>query len=112
MFSKAFIPYGAYYSSPFVRWQGSLANVHSLPLGAATAKRWLATKGWDPCMIDYVNFGSTVPQPRVFYGGPWVAALTGCDQVPGVWISQACSTSTTCVYQSSMALEVGSADLV
>jgi acetyl-CoA acetyltransferase family protein len=112
MFSKAYIPYRAYFSSPFVRWQGSLANVHSLPLGAATAKRWLAAKGWDPCSIDYVNFGSTVAQPHVFYGGPWAAALTGCDKVPGVWISQACSTSTTCVYQASMALEVGSASTV
>src|SRR5660398_282994 len=44
MFTKAYIPYGGYYSSPFVRWQGTLQAVHSLPLGAATAKRWLESK--------------------------------------------------------------------
>src|SRR5680860_1928616 len=67
MFTKAFIPYGGYYSSPFIRWQGSIANVHSLPLGAATAKRWMAEKGIDAGIIDYVNFGCTIAQPRVFY---------------------------------------------
>lgn len=112
MFTKAFIPYRGYYTSPFVRWQGSLSAVHSLPLGAATAKRWLAEKNWDPAMFDYVNFGSTVAQPHIFYGGPWAAALIGCEGVPGVWISQACSTSTTAIYQASMALEVGAADAV
>src|SRR5680860_788372 len=112
MFTKAFIPYGGYYSSPFVRWQGSIANVHSLPLGAATAKKWMAEKGIDPGIIDYVNFGSTVEQPRIFFGGPWAAALIGADGVPGIWISQACSTSTTAVYQAAMALEVGSAGTV
>ncbi len=112
MFTKAFIPYGGYYSSPFVRWQGSIANVHSLPLGAATAKKWMAEKGIDPGIIDYVNFGSTIAQPRIFFGGPWAAALIGADGVPGIWISQACSTSTTAIYQASMALEVGSAGTV
>lgn len=112
MFTKAFIPYGGYYSSPFIRWQGSIANVHSLPLGGATAKAWLAAKGIDAGVIDYVNFGSTIAQPRVFFGGPWAAALIGAEGVPGVWISQACSTSTTAVYQAAMALEVGSAGTV
>lgn len=112
MFQKAFIPYGGYYSSPFVRWQGSLANIHSIPLAGATVKGWLAEKQIDPASIDYVNFGCTVAQPRVFYSGPWVAALIGCESVPGVWISQACSTSTTAVYQASMAVEVGSAGTV
>jgi len=112
MFTKAYIPYGGYYSSPFVRWQGTLQAVHSLPLGAATAKRWLESKQWDAEMVDYVNFGCTVAQPQVFYSGPWAAALLGAEQVPGVWISQACSTSTTCIYQSSMAVEMGSAGTV
>ncbi|MCZ7663880.1 MAG: thiolase family protein [Thermoleophilia bacterium] len=112
MFTKAFIPYGGYFSSPFVRWQGSLSAVHSLPLAGATAKRWLGEKQWDPGMFDYVNFGCTVAQPHIFFGGPWAAALIGCEGVPGVWISQACSTSTTCVYQAAMAVEVGSAGAV
>ncbi len=112
LFSKVYIPYGGYYSSPFARWQGSLQHVHSIPLGADTAKRWMAAKGFDPATIDYVNFGNTVVQPFSFWSGPYAAALIGADKVPGVWISQACSTSTTCLYQASMAVEVGSAGLV
>jgi hypothetical protein len=42
MLSKAFIPYGGYYSTPFCRWQGSLANENSIVLAAETSKRWLA----------------------------------------------------------------------
>ena len=32
-FTKAFIPYGAYWSTPFVRWQGSFASQHAMKLG-------------------------------------------------------------------------------
>lgn len=112
MFTKAFIPYRGYFSSPFARWQGSLSTVHSLPLGGATTARWLEGKNWDPAMIDYVNYGCTVAQPHVFFGGPLAATLIGAEEIPGVWISQACSTSTTCVYQAAMAVELGSAGAV
>jgi acetyl-CoA acetyltransferase family protein len=112
VFSKAFIPFRGYYSSPFVRWQGSLANQHPIPLAAETTKGFMSERGIDPAGVDYVNFGSTVAQPQIFFGGPWTAALTGCERVPGVWISQACSTSTTAVYQAAMAVELGSAETV
>ena len=36
---KAEIPYGAYWSTPFARWQGSLAHLHSLEFAAFVAKR-------------------------------------------------------------------------
>ena len=32
------IPYGAYWSTPFARWQGSLAHLHSLTFAAHVAK--------------------------------------------------------------------------
>ena len=48
MLTKAYIPYKGYYSSPFSRWQGSMANENSIELAAETAKRWLAEKNWDP----------------------------------------------------------------
>ena len=41
MLKKAFIPYGGYYSSPFCRWQGKLANENAIVLGADTAKKWI-----------------------------------------------------------------------
>jgi acetyl-CoA acetyltransferase len=110
MLKKAYIPYGGYYSSPFCRWQGSLANENAITLGAATAKRWLAHKQWDPKMIDYLIFGITIHQPHGFYGSPWAAALMGCADIPGMLISQACTTSTTCIWQASTGVETGTYD--
>ena len=105
MFSKAFIPYGGYYSTPFARWQGSLANENSIVLGSETSKRWIESKSWDPKSFDYVILGITIGQPKLFYGGPWSAALIGAVDTPGLLISQACSTSTTGLFQAAMAIE-------
>ncbi len=107
MLSKAFIPYGGYYSTPFARWQGSLANANAITLGAATAKRWLEHKSWDPKVVDYLILGITIGQPKVFYGGPWASALIGATDIPGVILSQACSTSTTGIHQAAMGVEIG-----
>ena len=107
MLSKAYIPYGGYYSTPFARWQGSLANENAITLGAETSKRWLAEKNWDAASFDYVILGMTVGQPKMFYGGPWAAALIGAANTPGLLISQACSTSTTGVFQAAVGIETG-----
>ncbi|MGD9239591.1 MAG: thiolase family protein [Desulfobacterales bacterium] len=107
MLEKAYIPYGGYYSSPFSRWQGTLANENSITLGAATAKRWLEHKSWDPKIFDYFFLGITIHQRQGFYGGPWSAALTGAERVPGLLVSQACSTSTVAVYHASVGVETG-----
>ena len=107
MLSKAYIPYGGYYSTPFVRWQGSLANANAITLGAETTKRWMAGKNWDPKLLDYLILGITIGQPKVFYGGPWASALIGATDIPGVVLSQACSTSTTGIYQAAVGVETG-----
>lgn len=107
MYTKAFIPFRGYYSSPFARWQGSLQNENSIELGAATAKRWLASKKFDPKMIEYVVFGKTVGQLHSFYASTWAGAMLGAEKVPGVHISQACSTSTTCLNYAAMGVETG-----
>ena len=107
MLSKAFIPYGGYYSTPFARWQGTLANTNAITLGAETSARWLAEKNWDPKMFDYLILGITVGQPKMFYGGPWASALIGAVDTPGLLISQACSTGTTGVYQAAVGIETG-----
>ncbi|MBW2062206.1 MAG: thiolase family protein [Deltaproteobacteria bacterium] len=107
MLTKAYIPYKGYYSTPFARWQGSLANENSVVLAGKTSKRWFAAKNWDPKMFDYVFLGITIGQPSWFYGGPWVCALMGATDVPGIIISQACSTSTTCIYQAAIGIETG-----
>ncbi|SPF38242.1 Thiolase domain-containing protein [Syntrophobacter sp. SbD1] len=107
MFTKAYIPFRGYYSTPFSRWQGSYANQNSIVLGAETSKRWLAGKNWDPKMFDYLFLGITIGQPKWFYGSPWAAALMGAPDIPGMTISQACTTSATCVCQAAIGVETG-----
>ena len=107
MLTKAYIPYRGYYSTPFAKWQGTLANENSIVLGAATSKRFFEGKGWDPKAIEYVLVGSTVYQKQWFYSGPWAAAMMGAEGAPGVLVSQACSTSTLSVFQAGMGIENG-----
>ncbi len=107
MLTKAYIPYKGYYSSPFSRWQGSFANEHSIILAANTSKRWFDQKKWDPAMFDYLFLGITIGQPQWFYGSPWAAALIGATGIPGALISQACTTSTTCIFQAAIGVETG-----
>jgi len=107
MLTKVYIPYKGYFSSPFARWQGSMANEHAIVLAAETAKRWLAEKNLDPKVFDYFYLGITVHQPQGFYGGPWAAAMTGAVGVPGLLVSQACSTSTVAIYSAAMGVESG-----
>jgi acetyl-CoA acetyltransferase len=107
MLTKVYIPYKGYFSSPFARWQGSMANEHAIVLAAETAKRWLAEKNVDPKVFDYFYLGMTVHQLQGFYGGPWAAAMTGAVGVPGLLVSQACSTSTVAIYSAAMGVESG-----
>ena len=107
MLTKAFIPYGGYYSTPFARWQGTLSNEHSLILGANTAKRWFCAKKIDPKDIDYLILGATIGQKQWFYGAPWTAALMGNPDISGMTISQACTTSATCIWQAAVNVENG-----
>ena len=95
--SGAFIPYGAYWSSPFARWQGSLSHLHSLAFCAWLTRRTLAAKDIDTGLIDFGVLGTTVPQRSAFYGLPWVAALAGMPTLAGPTVSQACATSVRCV---------------
>jgi acetyl-CoA acetyltransferase len=107
MLTKAYIPFRGYYSTPFVRWQGTLANENSIVLGAATSKRFFDARKWDPKMVEYVIVGSTVYQKQWFYSGPWASGMMGAAGVPGVLVSQACSTSAFAVYQAAMGVETG-----
>jgi len=54
MLTKAFIPYKGYYSTPFCRWQGTMANENSIKLAATTANRWLVKNNVDPTLLDYM----------------------------------------------------------
>ncbi|MDM8523571.1 thiolase family protein [Desulfococcaceae bacterium HSG8] len=111
MLTKAFIPYKGYYSTPFARWQGTMANENSIKLGSATSARWLAEKNWDPKMFDYLFLGITIGQHYVFYGSTWAAAMMGAAGIPGVTLMQACSTSTTCIFEAAAGVETGLYDI-
>lgn len=107
MLTNAYIPYKGYYSSPFARWQGSLANENAIELGAKTARAWLASKAISPSRFDYLILGLTIGQPATFYGGPWASAMLGAEHLGGFLISQACSTSTTVIHHAAMGVETG-----
>lgn len=107
MYTKAYIPYGGYYSTPFARWQGTLQNEHAIELAAATAKRWFEAKQINPKIFEYLIFGDTLAQPQSFYAAPWAAALMGAPDISGIHISQACSTSTTVLNQAASGIETG-----
>lgn len=107
MLTKAFIPYRGYYSTPFSRWQGAMANEHAIVLAAETSKRFLMERKWDAGMFDYLILGMTIGQPQWFYGSPWAAAMIGAASIPGMLISQACNTSATCIFQAGVGVETG-----
>ncbi|MFH0812146.1 MAG: thiolase family protein [Pseudomonadota bacterium] len=107
MYSKAFIPYRGYFSSPFARWQGSLQSEHPVELVAATAKRWLAQKHFDSKMFDYLFLGKTITQRHTFYAAAWAAALMGNPDISGLLIAQACTTSVTAINQAALGIENG-----
>ncbi len=105
--NRAFIPYGAYWSSPFARWQGSLSHLHSLEFCAWLTRKTLQAKGIDTALIDFGVLGTTVPQRGAFYGLPWVAALAGMPALAGPTIAQACATSVRCLASAAHEVATG-----
>ena len=59
---SAQIPYGAYWSSPFTKWQGRLSHLHSIEFAAYVAKKELKKRSISPEVFDYAVLGMTVPQ--------------------------------------------------
>jgi len=109
MLTKAFIPYKGYYSSPFSRWQGSMANENAIVLGATTARKWLLANNFDPTMFDYMYYGITIAQHHMFYSHTWAAAMLVDNEkdLPALMVNQACTTSTTCIHLCAVNIEAG-----
>lgn len=108
-YPDAVIPLGYAWSSPFARWQGSLSEVSSLDLAKTVTKRALADRHIDPGQFDSIVLGWSVPQPRVFYGAPTLAARIGATGITGPMISQACATSVACLHAAAAAVAAGDA---
>lgn len=102
----AWIPYGCYWSTPFAKWQGSFAGLHSMRFAAHVTKAELRKRNIDPEMIDYGVLGYSVPQTACFYGLPWLAGMIGAYRAAGPSINQACATSVRSLLTA--AEEVGS----
>ncbi len=107
--TEAYIPYGAYWTTPFARWQGSLAHLHSMQFAAHVAKAELERRDIALDDIDYGVLGITVAQKRSFWGLPWVTAMMGADHIPGPTVSQACATGARSLQTASQEVAGGTA---
>jgi acetyl-CoA acetyltransferase family protein len=109
---KAYIPYDAYWSTPFCRWQGSFANLHAMEFAAEISKGALKARGISPKIFDELVLGITIPQKSSFYGAPWVAGMIGVAGITGPTISQACATSAKCISFAASELEIGNCETI
>ena len=112
------IPYGAYWSTPFARWQGSFALLHSVEFAAHVARHELQRRGIDAARFDYGVLGLSVPQKHSFYGLPWLMGLLGANQpadapppklAGGPTLMQACATGVRTLLAAAQEIEVGMA---
>ena len=104
---KAEIPYGAYWSTPFARWQGAFANLHSLEFAAYTARKELARREIPGEAIGHGVLGFSVPQAHSFYGLPWVAGRAGLGHISGPTVMQACATGVRALLAAAQEVEAG-----
>ena len=106
-FRDACIPVRLGWSSPFARWQGSLAEVSSLDLAAQVTADALASRGLPASEVTGIVLGWTVPQPEIFYGASTLAARIGAPHATGAMLSQACATSAACLEAAALRVEAG-----
>src|SRR5258707_5291478 len=112
MVYRAEIPYGAYWSTPFAKWQGSFAHLHSIEFGAHVAKAELAKRDIAPTAFDFGVLGTTVPQKSAFHGLPWFMGMIGAAKVGGLTITQACATGVRCLLPAAQEIEADLASTV
>ncbi len=101
------IPYGCYWSTPFARWQGAFAQLHSMEFAAHVAKRELAKRQLSADLFDFAVLGISVPQKHSFFGVPWLTGMIGADRVTGPTNSQACATGVHCLLTAAAEIQAG-----
>ncbi len=109
-FQNVYIPYGGYWSTPFVKWQGNFANLHPLTFAADVTKRALADRKIEAKTFDALFLGMTVPAKNSFYGAPWLAGLIGAEGITGPTFSQACATSARVIGSAAFEVESGNGE--
>lgn len=103
----AYIPYGAYWSTPFARWQGAFSHLHAMEFAAHVAKNALSERAIGLDAFDFAAYGMTVPQNRSFYGLPWFTAMMGAERLTGPTISQACATGARLLATAAGEIAIG-----
>lgn len=103
------IPYGAYWSTPFARWQGALANLPSIEFAAHVARLELAKRSIPAEAFDFAALGISVPQKHSFFGTPWFTGLVGMGRVGGPTVMQACATGVRTIATVVQEIETGAA---
>ncbi|MFQ5577189.1 MAG: thiolase family protein [Anaerolineae bacterium] len=103
--TEAYIPYGAYWSTPFCKWQGSFATLHPIKFAAETTVRALAERDIPPETFTNLYLGMTVPSKNSFYGAPWLAGMIGAGEITGPAFAQACATSARVIGSAAYAAQ-------
>ena len=109
-FDNAYIPVGMAWTSPFVKWQGSFAEISAIDLAVDVTAQALAGSALDIDDVTDLTFGITIPQPQIFYGAPTVAARLGAPAVTGPMIAQACATSVASLQWAASTVEAEEQD--
>lgn len=104
-FESVYIPYGGYWSTPFVRWQGNFSHLHPIRFAADIAQRALGKRGMASETFDALFLGMTVIAEHSFYGAPWLAGLIGAAEISGPTINQACATSARVLASAACEVE-------
>jgi acetyl-CoA acetyltransferase family protein len=104
---KAEIPYGAYWSTPFARWQGSFSNLNSIEFAAHTLKRELSNRHIPKEAIEHGVLGITIPQDHSFYGMPWLGGMAGLPKLTGPTVMQACATAVAALRTAVQDIDTG-----
>ena len=107
-FTNSYIPYGCYWSSPFVRWQGNFANQNSLKFAAEITTLALNKSNLKPDSFNSIYLGITIPQKHSFYGQTWLSGLLGAPNITGPMIAQACATSARVIANAASEVETQS----
>lgn len=108
-YTDAAIPAGMAWSSPFVRWQGSLAEVSSLDVAADVTKRALERRAVDPAEFGGLVYGWTVPQSETVHGAAKLVERIGAPGVTGPMVTQDSATSVACLGAAAAEVSAGGA---
>jgi acetyl-CoA acetyltransferase len=107
VFDKVEIPYRGYWSTPFAKWQGPFAGLHSIRFAADVAGKELQRRGIAPASFDHAVLGVTIPQWRVFWGAPWLMSMLGAETITGPTVAQACQTGPRSLITAALEVDAG-----